>query len=59
MVDTTGEIGRQDDARINVNQDHELTYWSRKFGVSRERLREAVARAGPLVRNVERELRGG
>ncbi|HJY76498.1 MAG TPA: DUF3606 domain-containing protein [Burkholderiales bacterium] len=59
MADTTGEIGRQDDARINVNQDHELTYWSRKFGVSRERLREAVARAGPLVRNVERELRGG
>jgi hypothetical protein len=59
MVDDTGEIGRQDDARINVNQDHELTYWSRKLGVSRDRLREAVARAGPLVRNVERELRGG
>ena len=29
MADNTGEIGRQDDARINVNQDHELTYWSR------------------------------
>jgi len=58
MADDTGEIGRQDDARINVNQDHELTYWSRKLGVSRDRLREAVARAGPLVRNVERELRG-
>jgi len=57
MADDTGEIGRQDDARINVNQDHELTYWSRKLGVSRDRLREAVARAGPLVRNVERELR--
>ncbi|HXJ49907.1 MAG TPA: DUF3606 domain-containing protein [Burkholderiales bacterium] len=58
MADNPGEIGRQDDARINVNQDHELTYWSRKLGVSRDRLREAVARAGPLVRNVERELRG-
>ena len=58
MADNTGEIGRQDDARINVNQDHELTYWSRRFGVSRDRLREAVARVGPLVRNVERELRG-
>jgi len=57
MADTTGEIGRQDEAWINVNQDKELTYWSRKFGVSRDRLREAVARAGPLVRNVERELR--
>jgi hypothetical protein len=58
MADNPNEIGQQDDARINVNQDHELTYWSRKFGVSRDRLREAVARAGPLVRNVERELRG-
>ena len=58
MADNTGEIGRQDDARINVNQDHELTYWSRRLGVSRDRLREAVARVGPLVRNVERELRG-
>jgi hypothetical protein len=26
--------------------------------VSRDKLREAVAKAGPLVRNVERELRG-
>jgi len=58
MADNPGEIGRQYDARINVNQDHELTYWSRKLGVSRDRLREAVASAGPLVRNVERELRG-
>ena len=47
-----------DDQRINVNQDHELTYWSEKLGVSRDRLREAVAKAGPMLRNVERELRG-
>jgi hypothetical protein len=38
--------------------DYELTYWSQKFGVSRDRLREAVAKAGPMVKNVERELRG-
>lgn len=58
MADNLNEIGRQDDALINVNQDHELTYWSERLGVSRDRLREAVARAGPLVKNVERELRG-
>jgi hypothetical protein len=51
-------VGPQDDTRINVDQDHELTYWSRKLGVSRDRLREAVAKAGPVVKNVERELRG-
>ena len=58
MADNLEELGRQDDALINVNQDHELTYWSTKFGVSRDRLREAVAKAGPRVKKVERELRG-
>jgi hypothetical protein len=58
MADDLKETGRKDDARINVDQDHELTYWSEKFGVSRDQLREAVAKAGPMVRNVERQLRG-
>ena len=58
MADNLDEVGREDDALINVNQDHELTYWSNKLGVSRDRLREAVAKAGPRVKNVERELRG-
>lgn len=58
MADDLKQTGRQDDARINVDQDHELTYWSEKLGVSRDRLREAVAKAGPMVKNVERQLRG-
>jgi len=58
MADDPKQTGKPDDQRINVDQDHELTYWSEKLGVSRDRLREAVARAGPMVRNVERELRG-
>jgi hypothetical protein len=58
MADDSNEIGRQDDQRINVDQDHELSYWSEKLGVSRDRLREAAAKAGPVVRNVQRELRG-
>ena len=56
MADNPGNIGRQDDERINVNQDHELTYWSQRLGVSRDELREAVAKVGPLRRNVERQL---
>lgn len=58
MADNLKDVGRQDDAKINVDQDHELTYWSEKFGVSRDKLREAVAKAGPMVKNVQRELRG-
>jgi hypothetical protein len=58
MADDLKQTGNADDTRIDVDQDHEITYWSRKLGVSRERLREAVAKAGPMVENVERELRG-
>jgi hypothetical protein len=58
MADDLKETGKPDDARINVDQDHELSYWSGKLGVSRDKLREAVAKAGPMVKNVERELRG-
>jgi hypothetical protein len=58
MADDLKETGTRDDTRINVNQDHELTYWSEKLGVSRDRLREAVAKVGPMAKNVERHLRG-
>jgi hypothetical protein len=56
MADDLKQTGRQDDARINLDQDHELTYWSEKFGVSRDKLRGAVAQVGPLVRKVREHL---
>lgn len=56
MADDLRQTGRPDDQRINVDQDHELSYWSAKLGISRDRLREAVAKAGPMLKNVEREL---
>lgn len=56
MPDDPKQTGKPDDARINVDQDHELTYWSRKLGVSRDELREAVAKAGPMVKNVQQHL---
>jgi hypothetical protein len=58
MADDLKQIGRQDDQRINIEQDHELTYWSEKFGVSRDQLRQAVAKVGPTRTAVERQLRG-
>jgi len=56
MADDLKETGRQDDQRINVEQDHELSYWSRELGVSRDELRRAVEQAGPMVRNVRQHL---
>lgn len=57
MADDLKQTGRQDDERINVNQDHELSYWSERFGVSRDRLREVVAKVGPMRKAVEQHLR--
>jgi hypothetical protein len=56
MADNLKQTGKPDDARINVEQDHELGYWSKKLGVSREELRKAVQAAGPMVKDVQRHL---
>jgi hypothetical protein len=56
MADDLKQTGRPDDTRINVDQEHELGYWSEKLGVSREQLRKAVQAAGPMVEDVQRHL---
>ena len=56
MADDLKQTGKSDDSRIDVDQDHELRYWSEKFGVSRDELRKAVQAAGPVVKDVQRHL---
>ena len=56
MADDLKQTGRQDDQRINLDQDHEVNYWSKELGVSREELRRAVEQAGPMVKNVRLHL---
>lgn len=48
-----------DRKRIDVGQIHEVAYWSEKFGVRPEELRQAVAAAGPVVDDVARHLGKG
>jgi hypothetical protein len=57
MADDLKQTGKQDDQRINIDQDHELTYWAGKLGVSRDELRIAVAKVGPMANAVESHLR--
>lgn len=56
MGDDTSKRGPQDGKRINIEQEHEVKYWTERFGVSREQLQEAVRAAGPMVDAVERRL---
>ena len=56
MADDRTLRGRQDRQRINMSEDYEVTYWSKKWGVSREQLAEAVRNAGPMAAAVAKFL---
>jgi hypothetical protein len=56
MADNPSERGMRDRSRINVNQPHEMSYWSKKFGVSEAELRTAVEKVGPMADKVEQQL---
>ena len=58
MSDDTKNRGPQDRARIDVNQDHELRYWTKELGVDEETLKAAVSKVGPMVNDVRGALRG-
>lgn len=46
MADDPNTRHGQDRDRINVNQPHELAYWTRAFDVTEEELRKDVAAVG-------------
>jgi hypothetical protein len=58
MADDTSARGQQDRSRINVNQEHEVRYWTEKLGISAEELRQAVGEVGPMADAVEQRVRG-
>ncbi|HYD92388.1 MAG TPA: DUF3606 domain-containing protein [Flavobacterium sp.] len=57
MTDNLKNTGKQDDSRININQDHEVQYWTKELGVSAEKLREAVKAVGVMVKDVRAYLK--
>jgi len=59
MADDKTKVGGQDRARINLSEDYEAEDWSRSFGVTRERLREAVAAVGDRAEDVRDWLERG
>jgi len=58
MSDDLSKKGFQDRSRINMNEDHEVAYWTEKFGVPKEELQSAIDVAGSnLVTDVENEIK--
>jgi Protein of unknown function (DUF3606) len=56
MADDLKNRGAQDRTRVNVNEDHEVRYWTQKWGVSKEQLAAAVNKVGVTADAVAREL---
>lgn len=57
MSDDTQQRHGQDRTRINVHEDYELRDWSKKFGVTPEQLKQAVAAVGTSAAAVEQHLK--
>jgi hypothetical protein len=58
MSDDTNNRGPQDRSRVAIGQDHEVRYWSEKFGVSERQLQDAVDAVGESAEAVENYLSG-
>jgi len=59
MDDDLTNRGPADRDRINMNEDWEVRYWTKKFGVTEEELGDAVRAVGSMSADVERHLSGG
>ena len=58
MADDPSIRGQQDRLRINLNQEHEVRYWSEKLGCTADELRRIVDEVGPMAADVEQRARG-
>ena len=56
MADNFKNRGAQDRARINLNEGHEVRYWTSKFGCTEEQLRATITIVGASADAVAREL---
>ena len=56
MADDLKNKGAQDRARINVNEDHELVYWTKELGCTADELRAAIKVVGVMATSVRQHL---
>lgn len=56
MSDDKSKRSPQDSSRVNVHEDYEVEYWTKKWGVTRAELEAAVKKVGVSVKAVATEL---
>lgn len=57
MADDKTLRSPQDSSKISMSEDYEVRYWTEKFGISRERLQEAVDAVGNGASAVQEYLK--
>jgi hypothetical protein len=55
-MDDKNLTGSPDSKLVNASENYEVEYWTKKFGVSAEKLEEAVAAVGNSAEKVEEYL---
>jgi hypothetical protein len=56
MSDNLLKRGQPDRSLINMSEEHELKYWTKHLGVTREELQRAVEKVGNAAAAVRKEL---
>ena len=56
MADDLTNRGAQDRSRISLTEEHEVQYWTKALGVSREELERTVHSVGNSAEAVKRAL---
>jgi hypothetical protein len=56
MGDDFSRTSPPNNQRVNLSERWERSYWARRFGVTDEELRQAVAMVGPLAEDVREYL---
>ena len=56
-MDDKTKTAPQDAKRINVHEDYEVKYWTKKLGCTPEQLKTAISKVGVMTDDVEKELK--
>ena len=57
MAEDLRNRGAADRSRVTLHEDYEVRCWTKKWGVSKEQLVDAVKKVGVSVAAVARELK--
>ena len=57
MSDDKAKTGPADRSKVNVHEDYEVRYWTKKWGVSTDQLKAAVKAVGVSAASVEAHLK--